>query len=233
MIEKIDTVQWIDLTLSPGGRLYLKEYSDSASENLMFVPVAEKIRVLFAKDAAHGLLHLGFLFFNETLPPGVTFWRQFSQCLLNSVCQQARVEKDRGDAWQQISPPMAELQTLLDHAPFMHGGEYLNVERLGQWWQTLLQQLVREVAEFENPTLSAYLEIHHPAWNKVGRVCFHLAENKSDPRTSVRISGNLYRAFVERSDFTALAIEPRSARICRRIAARAVAGVIIAYPESR
>ena len=182
MIEKIDTVQWIDLTLSPGGRLYLKEYSDSASENLMFVPVAEKIRVLFAKDAAHGLLHLGFLFFNETLPPGVTFWRQFSQCLLNSVCQQARVEKDRGDAWQQISPPMAELQTLLDHAPFMHGGEYLNVERLGQWWQTLLQQLVREVAEFENPTLSAYLEIHHPAWHKVGRVCFHLAENKSDPQ---------------------------------------------------
>ncbi len=38
------------------------------------------------------------------------------------------------------------------------------------------------MAEFKNPTLSAYLETHHPAWHKVGRVCFHLAENKSDPQ---------------------------------------------------
>ncbi|MBS0350670.1 MAG: DEAD/DEAH box helicase [Proteobacteria bacterium] len=144
--------------------------------------VIEKIRALFANNAALGLLHLGFGFFNETLPPGVAFWRQFSQSLLNTVCQQARAGDDRSEGWRQISPPTAELQALLDQAPFMRGGEYLNLERLVQWWQTLFQQLIREVDQFNNPTLSAYLETHYPEWRKVGRVCFHLAENKSNPQ---------------------------------------------------
>lgn len=180
MTEKLDIMPWIDLTLSPGGRLYLEEHPNASSENPVPAMVTDKIQILFANDVAHGVLHLGFAFSNETLPPGVTFWRQFSQCLLNAVCQQARAGEDRSDAWRQILPPTAELQILLDQAPFMRGGEYLNLERLEQWWQMLLQQLIREVAEFKNPTLSEYLEIHHPAWHKVGRVCFHLAENKSD-----------------------------------------------------
>jgi hypothetical protein len=182
MIGKLDIMPWVDLTLSPGGRLYLEEHPDSSVENPVSTVVIEKIRVLFADDTVQGLLHLGFDFFNEALPPGVAFWRQFSQCFLNAVCQQARADDDHDDAWRQILPPTAGLQTLLDQAPFMHGGEYLNLERLSQWWQTLFQQLISEVAEFKSPTLSAYLETHYPAWRKVGRVCFHLAENKSDPQ---------------------------------------------------
>ena len=182
MVEKSDIIPRIDLTLSPSGRLYLEEHPGFSAENSGSAEVIEKIRILFADDAAQGLLHLGLAFFNEALPPGIAFWRQFSQCLLNAVCQQARAGDNRGDAWRQISPSTAELQTLLDQAPFMRGGEYLNLEQMGQWWQTLLQQLISEVAEFKNPTLSAYLETHYPAWHKVGRVCFHLAENKSDPQ---------------------------------------------------
>ena len=58
--------------------------------------------------------------------------------------------------------------------------EYLNLERMSEWWQAILQQLIQEVDGFNPPHLSAYLEAHHLAWNKVGRVCFHLAENKTD-----------------------------------------------------
>lgn len=67
---------------------------------------------------------------------------------------------------------------LLKEAPFMRGGDYLNTEVMMSIWQDLSQALLEELKPFEGH-LQNYLIAHHSAWNKVGRICFHLAENKA------------------------------------------------------
>lgn len=180
MIPETDAQQWVELALSPSGRLHLEAHPETEPANAVSATLAEKIQTLFATDSLQGLLHLGLIDLDNQLPPSVGFWRQFSQCLLNMVCQFARTSTGNGELWKNLPPPVAELQALLEQAPVMSGVEYLNLERMSEWWQALLQQLIREVTDFNPPHLSAYLEAHHLAWNKVGRVCFHLAENKTD-----------------------------------------------------
>lgn len=61
----------------------------------------------------------------------------------------------------------------------MRGGEYLRPEILGALWKALDALAVREAAAFPDGP-QAWLKAKNPAWNLVGRVTFHLAENKKD-----------------------------------------------------
>ncbi len=180
MNQKTKVRQWVGLVISPNGRLYLEEHPEAELANTVSPALAEKIRILFAGDSLQGVLHLGLTPLDSPLPPSVAFWREFSQCLLNTVCQLARTDVENNELWKNLPPPIKELQILLGQAPVMPGVEYLNLEQLCEWWQSLLKQLIQEVDHFNPPRLSAYLEAHHLSWNKVGRVCFHLAENKTD-----------------------------------------------------
>ncbi len=62
----------------------------------------------------------------------------------------------------------------------MRGLEYLSTECLAKWWLEL-DSLVREKAQASKLGVRGYLHELNPAWRMVGRVTFHLAENKSDP----------------------------------------------------
>ena len=60
----------------------------------------------------------------------------------------------------------------------MHGGEYLSEDLLQRIW-TDLDAWVRARVAAEGG-LAALLRARAPRWHQVGRVCFHLAENKND-----------------------------------------------------
>lgn len=45
-------------------------------------------------------------------------------------------------------------------------------------WEALDQWVHEAIVETEG--LTAFLQKRAPKWHQVGRVCFHLAENKSD-----------------------------------------------------
>jgi non-specific serine/threonine protein kinase len=61
----------------------------------------------------------------------------------------------------------------------MPGAEYCTPELLADIW-IALDEWVRGAVS-ENPEgLSGFLNHHAPLWRQVGRVCFHLAENKQD-----------------------------------------------------
>ena len=63
----------------------------------------------------------------------------------------------------------------------MQGLEYLNSQALSSWW-TDLDALVRDQIPRRLPGgVQAYLSELNPQWRLVGRVTFHLAENKRDP----------------------------------------------------
>ena len=60
----------------------------------------------------------------------------------------------------------------------MPGGEYLGEETLQRIWQGL-DGWVRETVA-RTGGLAAFLRERAPKWRQVGRVCFHLAENRND-----------------------------------------------------
>ena len=62
----------------------------------------------------------------------------------------------------------------------MRGGEYITGDALAHAWSAIEEALHRELALFTG-TVADYLHDKNPLWRVVGRVCFHLAENKRDP----------------------------------------------------
>src|SRR2546422_3182596 len=59
----------------------------------------------------------------------------------------------------------------------MGGGEYLRPATLEAVWNDLDAALR---SELRGTSLEQWFKDRHAAWNVVGRVCFHLAENKAD-----------------------------------------------------
>ncbi len=170
----------LSLSLSPTGHLYL--YSDPENEETVLLHVAEKIKDSFAIGSATGLLRLGVVDFGVPLPPSFTYWQTFSKLFVTEVSKLSGLETFSSEDILRLSPLLVELESHLERAPFMRGGEYLNSEVMTTLWHVLSQVLLEEISHFEGNSLQDYLVAYNPAWNKVGRVCFHLAENKANPR---------------------------------------------------
>jgi non-specific serine/threonine protein kinase len=63
-------------------------------------------------------------------------------------------------------------------APPFTGAEYLTQQVLESLWSGFRVALGDELRE---ATLEQWFHARNPNWNVVGRICFHLAENKADP----------------------------------------------------
>ena len=61
----------------------------------------------------------------------------------------------------------------------MRGGEYLDAAALAALWRELAEAFEDELAA-SGASLDAYLAAHDSRWRHVGRVHFHLAENRKD-----------------------------------------------------
>lgn len=140
-----------------------------------------------------GLLRLGVANFAVSYSPSVAYWQTFSKLFVTEVSKLAGVDHFSSEDVLGLLPPLNELESHLERAPFMRGGEYLNLERITSLWKDLSQAFLRELSSFEDQgeqdqkiplsgnSIQRYLSVYNPAWNKVGRICFHLAENKADP----------------------------------------------------
>ena len=137
---------------------------------------AARIRKAFERSAGSGLLHLGASELASTLPPSLAFGRELAHLFMARLC----AVPDLAQQWQaaQIAPPRAELEQLAARMPPMAGTEYLDIERLEALWGELHAAAREEIAA-AGGDVQRWLEQKHPSWNMVGRVCFHLAENKA------------------------------------------------------
>ncbi len=165
-----------ELALSPEGRVYLN-ICHQASEQLPLVEF-EKINDLFAKGSLAGLLHLGIQEFSWPLPPSFLFWQTFSRQFVTRVCKLTQAINTQ--KLPLIPPPEEEeLQEAIHRALAMQGIEYLKSDVLIAIWEGLTDFLQQELRDFAG-TIQDYFKSFNPCWNLVGRVCFHLAENKND-----------------------------------------------------
>ncbi|NQT88553.1 DEAD/DEAH box helicase, partial [bacterium] len=165
-----------DLALTPAGHLLFRTPETDGAERPD--PWMKRAAGAFSRSQAAGLFALAATRPKASPPPSLAFWRDFACRYLAELC---RTPESAGDRLGPIEPPSeAELAGLLLSAPPMVGGEYLSLDVLRELWSDL-DGWVRQEVDAASDGLGAWVKKHASAWHQVGRVCFHLAENKLDP----------------------------------------------------
>ncbi len=168
----------IELVLTPAGHLRL-EAGDTDGWDLPD-ETAGRLFDGFAAGSGEGLLAL----VREELPAGmpVTFqyFRKLSREFLTRLChapEPATVELEA--TFISVRPDLPYFAFEVLEAPPLRGTEYLSAETLLNLWGLLEQRIQTEFRSFKG-SFSECLRKLNPAWKQVGKVSFHLAENKQD-----------------------------------------------------
>jgi superfamily II DNA or RNA helicase len=129
----------------------------------------------FQTDTPAGLFELAAHLTSGGLPPQLAYWRDFAALYLGERCHTPTGVAEL----PPVPPPSpADTMTLQLSAPPMQGAEFLTQELLHRLWTGLDEWTCAEAARAGG--LEAFLSARAPLWRQVGRVCFHLAENKKD-----------------------------------------------------
>lgn len=167
------------IALSPQGTVHLLP---DANDRL-----PEGICATFARSETTGLLHLGLVPTPNDLPPDISYWRDFSRLFFSHLCRLPELTNPDLAIAIQVPVPSDELTSLAATPPPMMGAEYLNAEVITKIWTELQTEFQKELSQFlsslpastEN-RVQAFFASHGSVWNLIGRVCFHLAENKNN-----------------------------------------------------
>ena len=168
------------LSLSPHGVLYLEPEGDDATRNdgITVAPdVALRIEHAFAAGPGAGLLHLGAAEAESALPPAHAFFRELARDYVTALCAEPNLEELREAV--DLAPRPLRLEELARAAPPMRGAEYVTPTSVASLWSEAQAAFKREIAKHRG-TVASYLHAKSPLWNLVGRVYFHLAENKAN-----------------------------------------------------
>ncbi len=166
----------IELALSPAGHLFLAPSEEAESK--LNESAKSGLTEAFAAAGATGLELLAADFLHSPLPPTLVFWRDFARRFFTSLCHSPGL-----DAPAELvvpKPSEEELDGLVEAAPPMKGLEYLSAGVLARFWDELEERVRSEIQRTPGGA-QAYLRARNPVWNAVGRVTFHLAENKRNP----------------------------------------------------
>ena len=136
-----------------------------------------RLEQAFARGSGHGLLVLGADEVGTTLPPMLSYWRNFGARYVTALCALPGIG-------ERSKPPVpipadGELDMMAAAVPPMTGAEYLTTAVLANLWRGMDSAFDAELAQ-SKLTVQEFLKRRHPAWNLVGRVHFNLAENRKD-----------------------------------------------------
>ena len=121
-------------------------------------------------NAAQPLVALATDLLTAELEPPFRWLRDIGRLFFTRLCQTKDVAK-------VPALSVEEKTTLISAAPPFPGVEHLTSEVIDRWWQALAVHITEKAA---TQGLEAWLREECPAWHVVGRVTFHLAENKAD-----------------------------------------------------
>lgn len=175
---KSTTTECPETCVTPLGRVTLDiASSERPAEDAESSAAVAAFVKRFTKSVADGLTVLASQKCDFTLSASLAYWRDFSRSYFRALCRQG-VPKDQ---WTSpAAPDEATLSELRLSAPPMRGLEYLTDDVLIRLWNELDAFTTKKAMARKNG-LPGYLQQLHPDWNLVGRVTFHLAENKKNP----------------------------------------------------
>lgn len=142
-----------------------------------------ELKKAFSDDSGHGLLFLDTTKNIIAEDQVFTYWRDFSRLYLSLFTATADLEKrDLKSDPVKIDLPLEDLSRFVIMAPPMKGAEYINDDSLTLLWENIEATLHSEIQN-SGMTISDYFASRHSSMNLLGRVCFHLAENKNSVDT--------------------------------------------------
>ena len=159
----------MQLALTPEGRL-IGTAGAAAEQDLV---------TGFSRGSAHGLLAMASLRDTSSRDAVWMYWRNFADACLTSLAH----SPDGSDPGM-MPPVEANASWLTEQAlraPAMAGGEYLSADLLSTLWREL-ETLARSEAASAGG-LRQWLRTINPTLQLLGRVTFHLAENKRSEST--------------------------------------------------
>ncbi len=124
----------------------------------------------FAHGEAEGILHAAFANPGAEIDAALRWVGEWGRKFVARLCQVR-------DALQVEPPALEDRQTFLAEAPPFRGAEYLSDALLLRLWDDLRDRIGSEVSQHPG-CLEAWLRERNPLLHLVGRVTFHLAENK-------------------------------------------------------
>ena len=132
----------------------------------------------FEGGPGKGALHLGAVEVATILPPAFAYFRELGHELVARVCAHPDLETLRDQI--RVEAPLERLEHMAGSVPPIRGAEYVTEDSLVAVWREAADALHGELASWRGP-IASWLHAKNSAWATVGRVCFHLAENKRDP----------------------------------------------------
>lgn len=111
------------------------------------------------------------------LPPGLDFWRRFALRFVSHLCSSPAIEKERQPL--SLPYPTEQMEDLLAAPASFVGAELVSHKILEALWQQMREAVTARLLSFPG-TATELLRAINPAWNSIGRVYFHLAENKNN-----------------------------------------------------
>jgi len=170
----------LESILSPAGRLSV----DASAEADPTLPprVAARLTEAFGSASAEGLELLATEFLQIPLPADLAFWREIARRYFTALCHCPGPDSSPDASILLVARPGGEeFAGLVGGAPPLQGLEYLDPDVLARLWDELDARVRAEILQGYGGKIQAYLQAKNPVWNAVGRVTFHLAENKRDP----------------------------------------------------
>ena len=157
------------IRLTPAGRLRWEPSGDEAA------PAGPpSLQGAFETDWREALFTLAADKTQTQDMPSVRYWQQLAERYLTGLCH---VPED-AESFEVEPLSSADCAHWILTAPPMPGGEYLSEGTLQRIWERL-DGWVRETVT-STGGLAAFLQGRAAKWHQVGRVCFHLAENRND-----------------------------------------------------
>ncbi|MBW1707539.1 MAG: DEAD/DEAH box helicase [Deltaproteobacteria bacterium] len=169
--------QELNVVIMPNGSLQLEWTGAQNAINKSSRLLQDEIYKRFSEDSDSWLLFLGFCDHQVLVSPSLDYWRNFTGVYAKRLSQTPDLEVLRHNA--KVLMEEYELRTHLDRAPMMIGSEYLSVNLLEAVWEGLNNAFSRGIKAYDG-TVEEFIKTYSPNVHLVGRVYFHLVENKSE-----------------------------------------------------
>ena len=139
----------------------------------------EEISKRYSHDFISSLLFLGFSDKNIPISTSLNFLRNFSQIFTTKL----RLTEDLESLREKVNIEITddEISDVIKNTPFMIGAEYLDDALLKFLWARINTKYQQEIKEFDG-TVENFFQSYSPNLHLVGRVHFHLVENKQQEK---------------------------------------------------
>ncbi|MFZ3102156.1 MAG: DEAD/DEAH box helicase [Desulfitobacteriaceae bacterium] len=137
----------------------------------------EEVYNRFRKNTNEALLFLGFTERTVSMSESLSYLRLIASTFVKKLAMNPDLELLRAKIVVEID--QAEVEQLLQKAPYLNGAEYLNLNWAEKAWEKLHHSFGKMIQNYKG-SVQEFFASYNPSVQLVGRVFFHLVESKKE-----------------------------------------------------